>query len=272
MTLNCCQFVLEKFHFGTPWSSGEVFICRQNNKDSVVRTYTPFKAVMNEHGAICFQLPADLLSKSTGSNSTGLFYLLELFIRNISWISLWFSLSKGSEKLKIPIIFGRLERVAVHVLAPSATALYIWSTVVWINGPSTTLENEKSTSLNKRKMESGKANAGRWNLTAKRLSLHVKAGRTRIRLLVGSYHDLVNWYCSLLTRPTVRGRAAGKTPRAQKPIEWNETRNCTNSVVVLQDHCSYKGPITNYHIKKLVISSAFAPRWEISNIVVSNAK
>ena len=31
-------------------------------------------------------------------------------------------------------------------------------------------------------------------------------------------------------------------------VEW--TRNCTSSVVALQDHCSYKATATNYHIKK----------------------
>jgi len=52
------------------------------------------------------------------------------------------------------------------------------------------------------------------------------------RVSAGSYQDLVNWYCSLLTRCTVCGRAAGNTPRTQ-----NQTRNCTNSVVAQQDHC-----------------------------------
>jgi len=34
-------------------------------------------------------------------------------------------------------------------------------------------------------------------------------------------------------------------PRAQK-----ETRNCRNSVVALQDHCSYKAPTAKHHINK----------------------
>ena len=79
---------------------------------------------------------------------------------------------------------------------------------------------------------------------------HFCAGRSRVRLSAGSYQDLVNWYCSLLTSRTVCGRAAVNTPRTQKHIKWNETRNCTNSVVALQDHCSYKAPTTNHHIKK----------------------
>jgi len=42
------------------------------------------------------------------------------------------------------------------------------------------------------------------------------AGRSRVRHWTGTYPDLVNWYCSLLTRRTVCGRAAGNTPRPQK--------------------------------------------------------
>ena len=82
------------------------------------------------------------------------------------------------------------------------------------------------------------------------------AGRSRVRLAARSYQDLVNWSCSLLTRCTVCGRrAAGNTPRTQK-----ETRNCTNSVVALQDQCSYAAPTTNHHIKKRVLQkySAFS--------------
>jgi len=37
----------------------------------------------------------------------------------------------------------------------------------------------------------------------------------------------------------VCGRAAGNTPRTQKQTEWNETRNCKNSIVALQDHSSF---------------------------------
>jgi len=44
----------------------------------------------------------------------------------------------------------------------------------------------------------------------------------RVRLSARSYQDLVNWYCSHLTRHTVCGRTAGNTPRTQKQTEWNE--------------------------------------------------
>jgi len=70
---------------------------------------------------------------------------------------------------------------------------------------------------------------------------HIK----KIRFSAGSYQDLANWYCSIFTRRTVCKRAAGNTPRTQKQI-----RNCTNSVVALQDHCRYKATTTNHHIKK----------------------
>ena len=67
----------------------------------------------------------------------------------------------------------------------------------------------------------------------------------------GSNQDLVNWYCSLLTRRTVYRGAAGTSPRTTTKInKWNETWNCSNSVVALQDHCSYKAPTTNHHIKQ----------------------
>jgi len=90
------------------------------------------------------------------------------------------------------------------------------------------------------------------------------AGRSRGRLLAGSYQDLVNWYCSLLTRRTVYGRAAElpytircteelqgtqSEHKTNQPSE-NEPRNCTISVLALQDHCSYKAPTTNHHIKQ----------------------
>ena len=43
----------------------------------------------------------------------------------------------------------------------------------------------------------------------------------------GSYQDLVNWHCSLLTRLTMCGRSAGNTIRTQKQAKWNESRHCT---------------------------------------------
>ena len=49
------------------------------------------------------------------------------------------------------------------------------------------------------------------------------AGRSGVRLSAGSYQDLVNWYCSLLIRRTVCGRAAGNTLRTQNRSERNET-------------------------------------------------
>jgi len=70
-------------------------------------------------------------------------------------------------------------------------------------------------------------------------------GRSRVRLSAGSYQDLVNWY-NLLTGRTVCGRAVGNTPWRQK-----QTRSCRNSVVALQNHCSYEAPTTNHHIKHL---------------------
>jgi len=79
------------------------------------------------------------------------------------------------------------------------------------------------------------------------------AGRSRGWLLAGSYQDLVNWYCSLLTRRTVYGRAAGNTIRTHNQPSENEPRNCTISVLALQDHCSYKAPTTNHHIKQTIV-------------------
>ena len=83
-----------------------------------------------------------------------------------------------------------------------------------------------------------------------RTSVIATAGWSRVPLSAGPCQDLANWYCSLVTRRTVCGRAAGNSPRKHKN-ERNETRNCTNSVVVLQDHCSYKAPRTTppYHKK-----------------------
>ena len=74
----------------------------------------------------------------------------------------------------------------------------------------------------------------------------------RVRLSAGSYQDLVNWYCSLLTRRTVCGRAAGNALRTQKQPEWKSVNAeiVRNSVLALQDHCSYKAPTTNHHIKQ----------------------
>ena len=64
----------------------------------------------------------------------------------------------GKIAIIFAIIFGRLERVVVHVWAPSAPAFYIWSTVVWNNGTSPKPEQKKHTPENKWKMKSRKVN------------------------------------------------------------------------------------------------------------------
>jgi len=58
------------------------------------------------------------------------------------------------------------------------------------------------------------------------------AGRSRIRLLAGSYQDHVNWYCNLLTRRTECGRAAGNTCRTQKTNQklYKLSRGATRSL------------------------------------------
>ena len=54
--------------------------------------------------------------------------------------------------------------------------------------------------------------------------VHLGAGRSRVRLPGGSYQDLVNWYCNLLTRRTVHGRAAGNKSRPQtNRVKWKQT-------------------------------------------------
>jgi len=50
---------------------------------------------------------------------------------------------------------------------------------------------------------------------------------------------LSNWYCRLITRVTVSGRAAGTIPNSQQN-EPNDSRSCKHSVVTLQDRYSYK--------------------------------
>jgi len=80
----------------------------------------------------------------------------------------------------------------------------------------------------------------------------VSASASVLVLSTGSYQDVINWYCSLLTRRTVCGRAAGNTLRTQKQPEWKSVNAeiVRNSVLALQDHCSYKAPTTNHHIKQ----------------------
>ena len=89
----------------------------------------------------------------------------------------------------------------------------------------------------------------------------VRFGAGSSASVLGSYQDLVNLYCSLLTRRTVYGRAAGNSPRTTTIInKWNETWKTwkRNSVMALQDHCSYKAPTTNHHIKQTFL---FSPWW-----------
>jgi len=57
-----------------------------------------------------------------------------------------------------------------------------------------------------------------------------------LQLSAGSYQDLINWYCSLLTRRTVCGRAAGNTLRTQKQTEWKSV----NAEIVQTPSWRYK--------------------------------
>ena len=84
------------------------------------------------------------------------------------------------------------------------------------------------------------------------------AGRSGVRLSAGSYQDLVNWYCSLLIRRTVWGRATGNTKTNW--VKWKPGK-CTNSVVALQDLCSYKAPTTNHHIKPKIVKWRSTVKW-----------
>jgi len=80
------------------------------------------------------------------------------------------------------------------------------------------------------------------------------AGRSRVRLSAGSYQDLVNWFCSLLTRRTVCGRAAGNSPRTQKKqVNWNQklyklSRGGKTTAVIKRQQ-------TNHHIKQCLGAS-----------------
>jgi len=86
--------------------------------------------------------------------------------------------------------------------------------------------------------------------------------RSGVRLSAGSYQDFANWYCSLLTRRKVCGRAAENTPRTQnKPSEMKPE---IVSVVALHDHCSNKAPTTNHHSKKKLVQHARPRKHSIS--------
>jgi len=103
-------------------------------------------------GVKAFNCLSDVLSRTTGSNSTSLFCLLELSPEP-SAESLFDFLFSTARKNWISVIIGRLERVLVHVWARSAPAFYIWSTVVWNSGTSPTLVKEKKT--RQKTMENG---------------------------------------------------------------------------------------------------------------------
>jgi len=65
-------------------------------------------------------------------------------------------------------------------------------------------------------------NQGSSNILRPALVLVVSASASVLvgrEFSAGSYQDLINWYCSLLTRCTVYGRAAGNTSRTQKQTE-----------------------------------------------------
>jgi len=66
-----------------------------------------------------------------------------------------------------------------------------------------------------------------------------RASTSGVRLSVGSYRNLVNWYCSLLIRRTVCRRAAGNTTRTQnKPsqmipdIVWTQLWRYKTTVII----------------------------------------
>ena len=61
--------------------------------------------------------------------------------------------------------------------------------------------------------------------------------------------------CKLVLQPSYQTHGVRKSCREltqinNKKNKWNETWNCRNSVLALQDHCSYKAPTTNHHIKQ----------------------
>ena len=63
-----------------------------------------------------------------------------------------------------------------------------------------------------------------------------------VRVRAGSHRDLVNWYCSLLTRPQRAEELQGThSEHKNKPCEM-ELEIVQNSVVALQDNCCYKAP------------------------------
>ena len=87
------------------------------------------------------------------------------------------------------------------------------------------------------------------------------AGRSRVRLSAGSYQDLVNWCCSLLTRRTVCGRAAGNTLRTQNRSGRNETEIVQTQSWRYKTFSCYKVPTTNHHNKQTssTVNMSFLP-------------
>jgi len=71
--------------------------------------------------------------------------------------------------------------------------------------------------------------------------VHNRTDRSRVCLLAGFFKVPVYLYCSLLTRCTACGRDA-ETIQNAKQTESNDTGAYANSVVSLQDHCSYSAP------------------------------
>jgi len=134
-------------------------------------------------GLYAFNTLFDLLSKTTGSNSTALFSLLEL-TKEIS-VELLFDFHFRSARKN-----WRPERVVVHVWAPRAPAFHIWNTVVWNNGTSPKLEKGKTQA--RKQMETGKQKIqGREKSHGNKLSLRVQE----------TFQQLFHTFCQTLEPP-----------------------------------------------------------------------
>jgi len=72
----------------------------------------------------------------------------------------------------------------------------------------------------------------------------------KVRLSAGSHQDLVNCYCSLLTRRTVCGRAAGNTTGTQKTSELKQKLYKTSRGSTRP--CGYKVPTTNKYCEVML--------------------
>ena len=79
-----------------------------------------------------------------------------------------------------------------------------------------------------------------------------------VSVLVGREFDrLLPRPCKLVLQPSYQTHGVRKSCREltqndNKKNKWTETWNCRNSVVALQDHCSYQAPTTNHHIKQTI--------------------